>query len=109
MQYWSVVPSLRDGQAKAKCLKPNIDRQVRTHATIAARGRLLTAPQINEQAMATFVDGGGVPLDKYKRAASRVPLPLKFDDAAQVGSKQIESLHFSRVRVVPWPALHARM
>ena len=36
--------------------------------------------------MAAFVDGGGVPLDKYKRAAARVPLPLKFDDAAQVGS-----------------------
>lgn len=36
--------------------------------------------------MAKFADGGGVPLDKYKRAAARVPLPLKFDDAAQVGS-----------------------
>lgn len=40
--------------------------------------------QINEEAMAAFVDGGGVPTDKYKRAVSRVPLPLKFDDAAQV-------------------------
>lgn len=46
--------------------------------------------------MATLVDSGGVPLDKYKRAASRVPLPLKFDDAAQVG--ETSSLVFRCVR-----------
>ncbi|CAB1097066.1 unnamed protein product [Ectocarpus sp. CCAP 1310/34] len=39
--------------------------------------------RINDDAIAKFLDGGGVPLDKYKRATSRVPLPLKFDDAAQ--------------------------
>ena len=52
----------------------------------AAAAADCSTPQINAEAMAAFVDGGGVPLDKYKRAAARVPLPLKFEDAAQVGS-----------------------
>ncbi|CAM9424604.1 unnamed protein product [Ectocarpus fasciculatus] len=55
-------------------------RVVATSATACEEQKVA---RINDDAMAKFVDGGGVPLDKYKRAASRVPLPLKFDDAAQ--------------------------
>eukprot|EP00752_Nemacystus_decipiens_P009464 g8462.t1 len=54
----------------------------RVLSTTAEASEAQTVARINEEAMATFVDGGGVPLDKYRRAASRVPLPLKFDDAA---------------------------
>eukprot|EP00903_Cladosiphon_okamuranus_P006645 g6488.t1 len=55
----------------------------RVLSTTAEATEAQTVARINEEAMAMFIDGGGVPLDKYKRAASRVPLPLKFDDTAQ--------------------------
>ncbi|CAM9721252.1 unnamed protein product [Scytosiphon promiscuus] len=55
----------------------------RVSSTVSAAYEAQTVARINEEAMANFVEGGGVPLDKYKRAAARVPLPLKFDDAAQ--------------------------
>ena len=40
--------------------------------------------QINDASMREFVDSGGVSLDKYRRVVSRFPLPLEFDDNAQV-------------------------
>lgn len=44
---------------------------------------LQNVARVNEEAMAKFVESGSLTLEKYKRAASRVPLPLKFDDNAQ--------------------------
>lgn len=43
--------------------------------------------QINEEALAKFVESGQASLEKYKRAVTRVPLPLKFDDNAQVSER----------------------
>lgn len=40
--------------------------------------------QVNEEALTKFVEGETVTLERYRRAAARVPLPLKFDDNAQV-------------------------
>lgn len=60
-----------------------------------------TVTQINDEAIAAFVEGGGVSLDKYRRASSRVPLPLKFDDHSQAshppGSTMVWLVTASRV------------
>ncbi|CAM9414394.1 unnamed protein product [Ascophyllum nodosum] len=55
--------------------------RVMSAATKAAAAQ--TVARINDASMREFVESGGVPLDKYRRVVSRVPLPLKFDDNAQ--------------------------